>query len=221
MTSNRIKVLLADDHQIVLEGLEDALSSETDIEVVGTALDGRQALAILERSEVDIAVLDLSMPRMNGLETTQTIRERFPEVKILALTMHKDLKHITEMINAGVRGYILKNRGRKDLVSGIHAVMRGDYFWGEEIGKTIATAMANRSESSDPQAVPITTMEQQVLELIAEGMTTKEIADRLCRAVSTIETHKTNLKKKLNVRNEKLLVRYAVEHGFTLKPGTS
>ena len=128
-----IKILVADDHQIVIDGINSILEAATDIEVVATAHDGLEVMDILRKTEVDIAVLDINMPKKNGLQTTQLIKEEFPQIRVLILTMYKEEEKVLELFESGAQGYILKDRGKEELVAAIHKVYKGDVYFGEEI----------------------------------------------------------------------------------------
>lgn len=214
MKKNKIKVILADDHQIVLEGLVATLASESDIEVIGTALDGVEVLELLQNCTPDVLVLDISMPKLDGIETLRRISELSPEIKVIFLTMHNDPKRIFGSFEAKADGYILKNRSRSYLVGAIRKVYAGGTAWGPEVTQKFMETMAENRKRAGAKEPEITEMERRVLELLAEGMTSKEIADTLCRAPTTVETHKKNLMAKLNLKNSFLLVRYAVENGI-------
>ncbi len=214
MENETIKVIIADDHQIVLEGLVAILATDPGIEVIGTALDGTEVLDLMNQSIPDVVVLDISMPKLDGIETLHKILEFSPETKVLFLTMHNDAKRILGSFEAKADGYILKNRSRSDLIAAIRKVHAGGTAWGPEVTQKFMETMArNRSGVVDKEP-EITEMERKVLELLAEGMTSKEIADALCRAPATVDTHKKNLMAKLNLKNSFLLVRYAVENGI-------
>lgn len=210
-TSSPIRVLLADDHRLFLEGLQSLLSAEKHISVVATATNGREALEKLRQHDVDIAVLDVSMPEMDGVEATRQIVKQFPTVKVIALTMFNTEKFIVNLKDAGTMGYILKDRGREELVAAIEAVAGGDEYYSRDVAKTLMQSMTRKKEEGRTE---LTDREKEVLKLIGLGKTTPEIAEQLFVAQSTIETHRRNLLSKLGLRNSLELVRYAMEHGM-------
>ncbi|NVO11896.1 MAG: response regulator transcription factor [Bacteroidales bacterium] len=209
-----INVIIADDHQIVLDGLKLLLEREKDICPVGEALNGLELLAQLEKKQVDVAVIDIDMPRMNGIETTKEIRKRFPDVKVLILSMYNDNEYIKQLIEVGASGYILKNKGKEELVNAIRKIAEGGDYLGDAIIKTLMDEMKKPKKSLNDNKIPLTKREIEVLKLIAKGCTTPQIAEALFIAHSTVETHRRNLIDKLGVANSKELIRYAIENGY-------
>ncbi|NOU17739.1 MAG: response regulator transcription factor [Bacteroidales bacterium] len=209
-----INVIIADDHQIVLDGLKSLLEREKDICPVGEALNGFELLALLENKQVDVAVIDIDMPRMNGIETTKEIKKRYPEVRVLILSMYNDNEYIRQLIEIGASGYILKNKGKEELVNAIRKIAAGGDYLGDAIIKTLMDEMKKPKKSLNDNKIPLTKREIEVLKLIAQGCTTPQIADKLCIAHSTVETHRRNLIDKLGVANSKELIRYAIENGY-------
>lgn len=205
----KIKVIFADDHRIVIDGIQRILEREKDIEIMGTASDGLEALALLEKHEVDIAILDIRMPEMDGLEAARRIRKDHPLVSVLILTMFNDYRYINEMREAGVSGYILKERGEDELVNALYAINEGGQYFGQAVKDTFFHAP--RSQNQD---VKLTPKEEQVLRLIAKGFTTPEIAEQLKNAQSTIDQHRGNILVKTGCRNSLELVRWAIENGY-------
>lgn len=209
----KITVLLADDHQIVLDGLRTMLEKEQNIEVVGLASNGHQALRIISGQKVDIAVLDIEMPDMDGIEVTKKIRLEQPETKVLILSMYSNDTFIKKLIELGVSGYILKNQGQEELVTAINRVAIGDEYFGESVTKAIIKGM--KKSGIEEVSVKLTQREIEVLKLIGFGMSTPEIAEKLFIAHSTVETHRRNLIDKTGVANSKGLIRYALKNGYT------
>ena len=181
-----IRVLLADDHQIVLDGLSLLLEMENDIQKVDGVLDGRMVLKVLEYAEVDVAVIDVEMPEMDGIETTIAIKEKYPQVKILILTMYNEESFITQLIQAGASGYILKNRGKEELVDAIRKVAKGGEYFGEAVTRTLVNSLKTPKKRSDNDLVQFTKREEEVLKLIADGLSTPQIAEKLFIAHSTV-----------------------------------
>ncbi len=210
-SQNTIRILIVDDHQLILDGLKSLIKVEKGIEVVATATNGAEALTSLGEIQIDVVVLDIDMPVMNGLEAAQKIRARYPEVKILILTMHNDIKYIKEIIATGAQGYILKNRGKEELVSAIKVIISGEEYFGEAVTGAIISDLKNKEKNKEAK---LTRREIDVLKLIANGKTTPQISTVLFIAPSTIETHRRNLIEKTGVKNSKGLVKYAIEKGY-------
>jgi len=210
-----IKVLLADDHTIVRKGIRSLLDSEADIEVVAEAEDGREAVEKVELCQPDIVLMDNSMPSLNGLEATRQIKKRFPEVKVLILTMYTNEEYVFKYLQAGASGYLVKKTGLSELVSAIRAVHQGDSFLSPSVSRTIIeeyvrqAAELGREDSYDT----LTEREREVLQLIAEGFSSQEIADELTISVKTVGVHRINLMHKLNIHNMTDLVKYAIRKG--------
>lgn len=210
-TTIMIKVLIADDHQIVLDGIRAFLEKENNIEVVAEALNGREVLKTLENTPVDIAVLDIGMPEMDGIETTKAIRKNFPGVKVLILTMYDDGAFINGVQKAGAYGYLLKDRSKEALVGALHAIQNGRTYY----PPAIIDRMAESNGDGEKEDVQLTAREGEVLSLVGEALSAKEIADKLDIAEVTAVTHIRNLRGKLDITNVQGLVRYAIKHGYT------
>lgn len=206
-----IKVVIADDHKIVLEGLSSLIKPNKNITVVGEVLNGVQVIDLLHKIDVDIVVLDIEMPNMDGIETTRKIRELFPNVKILILTMYNEIGFIRKIAQANANGYILKNKGKEELIDAIEAVHKGKQYFGEEVSKTL---FKNLTVDTTAGEVKLTKREKEVLKLIANGLTTPKISDNLHIAPTTVETHRRNLIEKTGVSNTKGLVRFAIKNGY-------
>ncbi len=206
-----IRILIADDHEIVVEGLRSLLNEEKDIQIVGEASNGEEVLPILETGNINVAVLDISMPKMDGIELTKYIKRKYSNVKILILTMHNEIGFVRRIIEAGAHGYILKNKGKEELVKAIHALNNGNEYLGEEVTKTLFSSMRNEDVFG---VIKLTKREKEVLSLIANSYTTKKISEELNIAPSTIETHRRNLIEKTGVKNSKGLVKFAIENGY-------
>jgi len=206
-----IRVLLADDHVLVREGLRALLSREADIQVVAEAGDGREALQLAREARPDVAALDLSMPLLNGLEAARQIAvwERGPH--IILLTVHAEDRYVLEALRAGVRGYVLKKQAAADLVRAIREVSGGGVYLSPGISSTVVEAI--RSPRSVPEE-PLTAREREVLQLVAEGKTTKEIAVLLGVSVKTADAHRTRLMQKLDIHDVASLTRYAIRQGM-------
>ena len=204
-----IKVLLADDHQMFIDGMKAMLQQEKDIQIVGQASNGDEVLDFLEKNPGDVVVLDIEMPETDGIEATRIIRKEYPRAKVLILSMYNRKNFIIKLMEAGASGYILKDKSKEELIGAIHNVHRGQPHFGLEVLSKITGAGA----ASEPDIeVQLSERELQVLCLIAEGKTTKEIAPQLNIAETTVNTHRRSLLQKIDVPNEKHLVRYAIKH---------
>ena len=202
------RIVLADDHQLFLDGLLSLLSASSGIDIVGTALNGRSAIALLEKESPDLILLDVNMPEMDGIETTTYIKAHFPKVKVLILTMFNTPEFIGNLVACGADGYILKNTGREELLNAIEQVKNGQPYFGAAVTSTIMSTF-RKSTTTEPEA-HLTKREVDVLKLITQECTTQEIADKLFISNHTVETHRKNLLSKLNVRNTAGLVKYAI-----------
>jgi two-component system, NarL family, nitrate/nitrite response regulator NarL len=209
-----INVILADDHQIVLDGLKSLLEREKEIRSVGEALNGIELLNLLKSRKADVAVIDIDMPLLNGIETTKEIRKLYPEMKILILSMYNEYEYVKRLIEAGASGYILKNKGKEELVNAIRRIAAGGQYLGDAVVKTLMDDWQRPVKKPNDQRVPLTKRETDVLKLIVEGNSTPQISDKLCIAHSTVETHRRNLIDKLGVANTKELIKHAIKNGY-------
>ncbi|MCA6078806.1 response regulator [Fulvivirga sedimenti] len=205
------RIIIADDHQVVIDGLKSIFHNEDDIEVIDECHNGKELLAKLEEMEPDMVLLDINMPEMNGIEASRAIRQKFPAVKILILSMYDTPEFIRNVINAGASGYVLKNADKKTLLGAIRTVASGEEFFSSEV---VHNVMHSFKGQVSHQAVEITEREKDVLRLIAEGLTTNEIAEKLFISVHTVNTHRKNLLSKLDIKNTASLVRYALDQGI-------
>ena len=208
-----IKVLLVDDHTILRQGIHALLSREPDIEVVGEACDGLEALDQVARLEPQVVIMDLVMPHMNGLEATRQIRERHPDVRILILSMYDDDEYVREIIQAGASGYVLKRVATEDLVKAIHEVHKGSSFLYPPIAAKLIDYVRSVQGGDDVES--LTPREREVLKLIAEGNTNQAIAEILGLSRKTVESHRANIMRKLEVHDVTDLVKYAIRKGLT------
>lgn len=212
-TKNQITVLIADDHKMMLDGLRSLLNQEKDIHIVGEAMNGNQVMDILAFNQVDIAILDISMPDMDGYDTVINMRKKYPQVKVLVLSLHKDERHVGKLVKSGVAGYIVKERGSEELVNAIRTIASGKEYFDKEVMEISLRALKNKSTTGDT-IVKFTPRELEVLDLIAEGLSSKEIGNILHIAESTVETNRKNLLAKLDLPNSKHLLKYAIEQGY-------
>jgi DNA-binding NarL/FixJ family response regulator len=210
-----IKVLIADDHTMFVDGIESILGAEDEVEVVGRCGFGKQVVPFLKNNNVDVLLLDVNLPDLSGIDVTKEIGELGMNVKILAISMFNEESYVTEILNNGAKGYILKNTGRDELLRAIKAINNGSTYFSKEVTETIMKGLMNARKSSNKSSVEIPKIsrrEKEVLKLIAEEFTTQEIADKLFISLKTVESHRSNLLAKLNARNSAGLVRISIEN---------
>lgn len=205
-----INLILADDHELVRQGLRSLLEREGFV-IAGEASDGQEALRLTERVCPDIAILDIAMPNLNGVDAARQIGQLPTPPKTILLTRHDEDQYVIESLRAGVRGYVLKSQVATDLVQAIRQVSRGDVYLSPGISRTVAEAFLTKSEFPTD---PLTSRERQVLQLISEGKSTKEVANQLGISTKTAESHRTRLMQKLDIHEIASLVRYAIRRGL-------
>jgi len=214
---SKIRILLADDHAILRAGLVRLLGEEKDIEVVGEAENGREAVQKALELHPDIVLMDIGMPVMNGMEATKQIKKRDADVKVLVLTMHDNEEYLFQVLQAGAAGYVLKKAADSDLVNAIHVVSRGDCFLYPSAAKMVVEDYLDKlKHGQEPTSSfdTLTDREREILTLVAEGHTNREIAETLFISVKTVETHKANIMEKLNLHKRAELVKYAIKKGM-------
>lgn len=204
-----ITVLVADDHQIVREGIK-SLLERAGFKVLGEAANGQEALKLVETLQPDVAVLDLAMPLLNGIDTAREAQRVSPKTKAVILSMHTDSRYILESLRAGVKGFVMKTHAVDDLVRAIREAARGGTYLSPEVSQAVVQAYQNKTELPPD---PLSARERQVLQLIAEGKTTKEVACTLDISVKTAETYRTRIMEKLDIHETATLVRYAIRRG--------
>jgi two-component system response regulator NreC len=209
-----IRVLIADDHTIVRSGLHLLLESEPDIEIVGEAIDGMLAVKMAEELLPDVVLMDIGMPELNGIEATRQIKGSVPNVVILILTMHRSDEYFFQALEAGASGYVLKGAETTDLITAVRSVARGDVFLYPSVARQLVKQYLSQSDTDPPGGPKLTQREREIIKLIAEGYSSKDIAEQLVVSPSTIHSHRTNLMQKLNLSKRHELVQYAREHGF-------
>jgi DNA-binding NarL/FixJ family response regulator len=213
---HKIRVVVVDDHTVVRDGVCALLALAPDIEIVGEAGDGREALEKLREVSPDVVLMDVAMPMMGGLETTRRIRTEFPNVKVLVLTQYADKEYVFPVIEAGANGFISKTAASSEIATGIRSVYRGDSFLSPSVAKLLVEnyqQLGSSRESSDPYN-QLTDREREVLKLLAEGHTNQEIADILLISPKTVDGYKTSLMDKLDIHNRIDLVKYALRKGI-------
>ncbi|HEY6193272.1 MAG TPA: response regulator transcription factor [Bacteroidota bacterium] len=216
---NKIKVLFADDHGVVRSGLRALFRSSPEFTVVGAARDGEQAVRLAAKTRPDIVLLDISMPKINGIEATRIIKRDNPESRILILTIHEDEDYLYEIIRAGANGYVLKSAEKREIFAAVHAVAAGESFFSPGMSKLILDGFIKKAKAEKPQRETagdrLTAREAEVLRHIAQGLSGPKIAEKLFLSVNTVNTHRNNLMQKLNIHDTAALVRYAFENGYS------
>src|SRR5690349_6365681 len=207
-----LRVLIADDHGIVRSGLRLLLERQGDIEVVGEAADGAEARELAVRERPDLAILDVKMPKLTGLQATREIKEQAPEVSVLILSMHDDERYLFEALKAGASGYVLKAQADTDLLAAIRAVERGEPFLTPEAQRSLIRDVLERGLPGGEE--DLTPREEEIVKLVAEAHTTREIASLLHLSEKTVENHRANAMRKLGMRDRVELVRYAIRRGL-------
>lgn len=209
-----VTIMVADDHGIVREGLRRLLEAEPDFSVVAEASNGREVLEALSRSNPDVVVLDITMPRLGGLETLERLRSDHPGTKVVLLSVHSDPPFVQSAIALGADGYVLKNGRAAEIVTAIRAVLQGGSYFSPAVAREIVEQLRTPRPDGDEPFALLSMREREVLHLIAEGLSAKEVAVELCVGTKTVEAHRSSLMRKLGVRKATELVRYALRHGL-------
>ena len=209
---NKIRIIIADDHHILLDGLKAMLQKHTDIEIVGLFSNGRQVFDALPKLELDIALVDINMPEMDGHELTRNIKEFYPAVSVITLSMHDDAAHIMEMVEAGISGYLLKNVNDKELLEAIRTVAQGKMYFCSEVSEKIATIVLQQQRKLEqPEEPKLTDRELEILKLISQEYSNAQIANTLFISERTVETHRKNMLRKTSNKTIVGLLKYALE----------
>jgi DNA-binding NarL/FixJ family response regulator len=212
---NKIRILLADDHPLVRSGLIKLLEPFKEFIIIGEASDGEEAVAMTKKLGPDVVVIDLSMPKLSGVEATKIIRKNFPSAKVLVLTMYDNEEYVYQILKSGAGGYMLKNSGRDELAAAIRAVARGDRFFSPRVSEIVMEAYLRKSEARDDLPTNdndhlLTKREREILYYIADGFNNSQIAEKLFISARTVETHRTNIMQKLDIHDAANLVRFAL-----------
>ncbi|NVJ92558.1 MAG: response regulator transcription factor [Methylocystaceae bacterium] len=203
----KIRVLLVDDHPLVLDGIRSRIELDETIEVVGEGRNGEEALKLAVERKPDVVLMDISMPVMNGIESAGRFATELPDIKVLMLTMHDNREYITKVLNAGAKGYILKDVSSHEMIAAIQSVYEGKTYY----SSGVTDILLNEGSKKE---VPLTEREKTILCLLAEGNSNKHVARELDISVRTVETHRRNIKRKLNLKTSAGLVKYAIENGI-------
>ncbi len=212
----KIRIFLVEDHTILREGLRALLTAEPNFEIIGEAADGREAVRFVEKQVPDLILMDLSMPRMTGMDAIREIKKRYPATKIIALTVHKTEEYLRTTLQAGADGYVLKDATHEELMLAIQNVLKGKTYLSPGVSEKVIEGYLEGKESQIPGSTLglLSQREREVLKLIAEGYKNKEIAADLCISLKTVEKHRANLMKKLDLHNAAALTAYAIEQGL-------
>jgi DNA-binding NarL/FixJ family response regulator len=215
--SQKVNVIIADDHQIVRDGIRSLLEGEQDIMVAGEAEDGEDVLTLLKEAPADLVIMDINMPRMDGISCTRIISTDFPDTKVLALTMLIEDQHVKAMIHAGASGYIMKNSGKDELLKAIRRIMEGKHYFSDEATNAIMQDLiqpGGKKDKDEGDHVPLTEREIEILRLISQEMTNEEIGKKLFISRRTVDAHRRNLLEKTGSRNTAGLIKYALKHNL-------
>jgi len=211
-----IRVLLVDDHEVVRFGLCSLFERHKGFDVVGQAEDGLEAVKLASELAPDIIIMDVNMPRMNGVEAARTIRQQSPDSKIIVLSMHKQRQYVLDMLKLGVSGYVLKTRAIQEVIPALEAVLEGNVYLSPKVTTVMAKACISKAPSDEPDsASELTVRERQVLQLLAEGHSSRQIGDVLGVSEATVVKHRQNLMGKLNLHSVAGLTKYAIQQGIT------
>ena len=213
---NKIKVLVADDHTILREGVRILLEAQPDIEVVGEAADGQEAVAKVSELQPNVVLIDIAMPVLNGLEATRIIKRDYPQIHVIGLTMYESDEYFFQLLNAGASGYVLKKAASADLLAAIRAVHAGDVFLYPSVARRLVSDYLTRVKSGEEKNSydGLTAREREVLKMIVEGHTNQAIADKLVISPSTVQTHRTRIMQRLNLHSRAELIQYARRKGL-------
>ena len=215
MKNQKIKIVLADDHKMMIDGLQAMLNDEKELDVIAVAYNGKQALEAVLKHNADILITDYNMPEMNGLELTLALKKVKPDVKILVLTMFGDITHIEEMLTAGISGYILKNTGNDELLTAIHKLANGGTYYDDEVAQEIFRSLKDNSvKKQNVEKVNITERDKEIIQLISDELNNAQIGDRLSISERTVETHRKNIYRKTNTTSIGGLLKFAINNGL-------
>lgn len=209
-------IVIADDHEIVCQGLSKLLNEEKNMQVVGEAVDGRDAINKVQQLNPDIVIMDITMPVLNGIEATRQIRQINSKTKIIILSMHEHIRYIRELLSIGISGYVLKNALSSDIIEAIHSAVKGVTYLSPSISSRVIEDYVSMNKKSSQEELydNLTNREREVFQMIVEGNSTKKIAETLCLSPSTVKSHRANIMEKLNMNNISKLIQYAIQLGI-------
>lgn len=209
-----VRILIVDDHTIVRSGIRLLLDSEPGLKVIGEARDGLEAIRLVESLHPNVVLMDIAMAGMDGMESTRQIKSRWPDVNVLVLTMHRTDEYFFEMLKAGASGYVLKGAHPSELIQAVHVVGQGEVYLYPSMAGHLVHEFLNKGAHSPEENLLLSPREKEILNLLAEGYSSKEIADKLVISQSTVHTHRSNLMSKLGLSSRRELIQYAHEHGL-------
>ncbi len=211
---SKVRLLIADDHQLLLDGLISLLHAEKDFIIAGTATDGNEVLALIDKNDYDICLMDINMPKMDGMDTTRLMKQRKPEIKIIILTTYNDKEIINEILQEGISGYLLKNSSKLELINAIKKVAAGGIYFSDEVHTSIMQGYTKASQKNKDDVIAFTPREIDILQLLIKEYNNEKIADKLNISYRTVETHRKNMMQKTKSHNLAGLLRFAYNNGF-------
>jgi len=210
-----VNIILADDHTLFREGLLSILNAELEFKVVAQADNGREVVKLARKEPVDVIIMDIAMPELNGIEATRQLTQEHPKIKVVALSMHSDRHFVTGMLKAGAKAYLLKDCAGSELIKAVREVLLDRYYISQDISTTVLNDYVGKLVGEDKEAAELSSREREVLQLIAEGKPTQEIANTLFISVKTVEAHRSKIKAKLKLNSIPELTKYAIRKGLT------
>jgi two-component system response regulator NreC len=214
LSINKIKVIIADDHAMVRQGFMVLLNAQPDMEVVGEAADGNEMVELAANLRPDVVLADISMPNLNGIEATKIIHQRYPDMPVVIITIHTSSSYVIRALRNGARGYVVKNDGFQNVIQAIKTVSQGQRYLSNQVSEQIIDAVISGTSMDFNLDERISIREREILQLIAEGNTNSQIAKKLVISARTVETHRTNLMRKLELSSQIDILRYAIQHGI-------
>lgn len=211
---SKIKIALVDDHQMFRDGVKAVLSDEESIEIVCEAGHANTLYSFLNNNTIDLLITDISMPDISGIDITKTITEKYPDIKILILSMHSNEEFITKALSSGANGYLPKDTSMNELLDAIYTIHGGSNYFNKNISDTILNSVINKSQNKTSNNKTLTKREEEIISLVVDGFTNKEIADKLCISIRTVDSHKNNMMQKLKLKSTVELVKYAIKHNI-------
>lgn len=208
----QIKIILVDDHQMFRDGVKSVLTDEENIEIIGEVGTAKDLYSLLKLNTPDLIITDISMPDISGIEIAKYVSEKYPDVKILILSMHSNEEFITKALSVGANGYLPKDTSMTELLEAIHVIYKGDNYFNKNISDTILKSIINKSKKDSSEQEALTKREKEVIKLVVEGLTNKEIAEKLFISIRTVDSHKNNIMQKLNLKSSVELVKYAIKN---------
>lgn len=208
----KIRIVLVDDHQMFRDGVKAVLSDEANIEIVGEVGNGNDLYKLLDSVSIDLIITDISMPEISGIEITKHVSEKFPNIKILILSMHTNEEFITKALSSGANGYLPKDTSMNELLDAINTIYKGDNYYNKTISDTILKSVIDKSKKDSSDNKSLTNREKEIVALVVDGLTNKEIADKLCISIRTVDSHKNNVMQKLHLKSSVELVKYAIKN---------